>query len=88
MLVEINRLNFEHYQIKFWTERKPGESNPHRGNLRSWQGPKSCPECNVPIATGRDRVASHTTLVQADWWALYQSTLPALASFFYGFSRS
>ena len=30
MLVEINRLNFENYQIKFWTERNlvKGGANP------------------------------------------------------------
>ena len=30
MLLEINRLNFEHYQIKLWTERKSvkGGANP------------------------------------------------------------
>ena len=30
MLVEINQLNFEHYRIKFWTERNPvkGGANP------------------------------------------------------------
>ena len=51
LLVEINRLNFEHYQIKFWRERNlvkgwanPGDQTRTTGNLRSWQGPKLCPE--------------------------------------------
>ena len=51
MLVDISRLNFEHYQIKFWRERNlvkgganPGNRTDTPGNLPSWQGPKSCPE--------------------------------------------
>ena len=76
MLVAINRLNFEHYRLKFWTERNPvrgaaipGDRAGTVGNPRSWQGPKfvqNGPEFYIPIATGRDRVASHTTLVQSD----------------------
>ena len=31
MLVEINRLNFEHYQIKFWTERNPVKGGAYPG---------------------------------------------------------
>ena len=87
MLVEINRLNFEHYHIKFWTERnlvKEGANPKDRtctpGNIRSLQGPKRVQnrsEFYIPIATERDWVASHTTLVQPDWRALCQSTLPA-----------
>ena len=43
MLVEIKRLNFEHYQKIILTESDPvkGGANPgiDQGNLRSWQGP-------------------------------------------------
>ena len=73
MLVAINRLNFEHYQIKFLTERNPVKDGANLGidpgNLRSWQEPKyvqNGPEFNIPISAGRDWVASHTTLVQSD----------------------
>ena len=37
------------------------------------------PELYIPIATGRDWVASHTTLVQLDWRTLCQSTYEHLA---------
>ena len=83
LVVEINRLNFEHYQIKFWTERNPvkrgaspGDRTGTPGNLRSWQGPKCVqngPEFYIPITTGRDWVASHIILVLSDWRALCQS---------------
>jgi len=49
--MEINCLNFEHYQIKFWTESNqvkgganPGDRTHTQKTPRSWQGPKSCPE--------------------------------------------
>ena len=87
LLVEINRLNFEHYQIIFWTERNlvKGGANPGdrtrtpetSDHGRDRNRVQNGPEWNVPIATGRDWVASHTTLVQPDWRALCQSTLPA-----------
>ena len=89
--MEINRLNFEHYQIKFWTERNevkgganPGDrthtqETPDHGRDRNRV--QIGPECNVPMATGRDWVSSHTTLVQPEWRELCQSTLPASGQF-------
>ena len=61
MLVEINRLNFEHYQMKFWRERNlvKGGANPG-GRTRTRETSdhgrdRNCvqngPDFNVPIAT-------------------------------------
>ena len=90
--MEINRLNFEHYQIKFWTERNllkgganPGDRTRKRETSdhgRDRNRVQNGPECNVPIAIGRDWVASHTTLVQLDWRTLCQSTFPVAGRLF------
>ena len=102
MPVENNRLNFEHCQIKFSTERNPvkGGANPgieptrredaDRGRDRNGivVGSRMGQNFNIPIDTGRDWVASRTTLVQSDWRALCQSTLPAAGQFVDGFSCS
>ena len=84
--MEINRLNFENYQIKFWVERNlvKGGANPgdrartretsDRGRDRNV--PRMGQNFYIPIATGRDWVACYTTLIQSDWRAICQSTLP------------
>ena len=90
-LVHINLFNFDIIGLDYGQkEIGKGEANPgiEQGNLRSWQGPKyvqNRPEFYIPIATGRDWVASHITLVQSDWRVLCQSTLPAAGQFCQGF---
>ena len=83
-------LEHQHHQIKFWTERNlvkgganPGDQTRTRETSdHGWDRNRvqNGPE-RVPIATGRDWVASLTTLVQPDWRALCQSTIPAAVQF-------
>ena len=83
--------NFEHYQIKFWTERtlvkggaNPGIESVHwetSDHGRDQNCVQNRPEFNVPIAIGRDWISSGITLVQSDCRALCQSTLAVAGQF-------